>query len=72
MNRSDYVLRYLAHGQRVHILGLIGVTVGEYSPAYCGIGPDWRGEWFGTGTQNEYETAAELSVCARCLIRVRS
>lgn len=36
--------------------------------ALCGTGPHWCApDWYGTGSQAEYERVAELPECRRCL-----
>lgn len=32
----------------------------------CSVVPKWPGEWLGTGSQEEYELAAEMPTCKRC------
>ena len=35
--------------------------------AVCGVGPVWFApDWYGTGSQGEYETAERLRKCKRC------
>jgi len=32
----------------------------------CSVLPQWPDEWLGTGSQDEYKLAAEMSTCKRC------
>lgn len=49
-------------------------TVAHLSPPWdatprgvlCGFVPSWPGEWLGTGSQGEYELAADMETCSRC------
>lgn len=34
--------------------------------AVCGVGPVFAPDWYGTGSQAEYETAERLRKCKRC------
>ncbi len=56
--------RYLPGGKVVHALSYAAARV-----ATCGTGPVWFAPdgWYGTGTQAEYEHAASLPQCKRCL-----
>jgi hypothetical protein len=50
------------HASVVHALG------GPMSPvAFCGVEVAPSSEWRGTGSQAEYERAATLPRCSRCL-----
>lgn len=40
------------------------------SVAVCGLGPAWFNSWYGTGSQDEYETAEKLPLCRRCKARL--
>lgn len=56
--------RYLPGGAVVHALW----RSGDFR-ALCGVLPAWWAPgyaWRGTGTQDEYETAASLPRCKRC------
>lgn len=69
---QHYAWRYLAPaGRRVHALRIDQWTgTGHLATAQCGIGV-WRSElWHGTGSQIEYERAATLPKCQRCLERI--
>lgn len=57
--------RYLPGGKVKHALSYPAAAV-----AICGTGPAWYAAvygWYGTGTQTEYETAAALPRCRRCV-----
>lgn len=59
--------RYLSErSQAVH--GFYRAPQGG-SPARCGVQPVWfgAGGWRGTGSQDEYERAATLPRCHRCV-----
>ncbi len=54
--------RYLEHGDVLHALNSASGRV-----ALCGRMPTWfRGDWYGTGSQREYERAASLPYCRQC------
>lgn len=66
--RSDHAeWRYLHRGQVVHGLSS---HVSPREDAACGVRPTFLEDWHGTGTQAEYERAAELPRCRRCLARL--
>lgn len=66
--RSDHAeWRYLRRGQVVHALSSHAL-LGE--GAACGVRPAFLEGWLGTGLQREYERAAELPRCRRCLARL--
>ena len=57
----DYTRLYTRRGYAAHLSppsGLRGVL--------CAVLPMWPGDWLGTGSQAEYELAAELPTCKRC------
>lgn len=54
--------RYLRQGKVRHAL-----SYGTARMAQCGRGPGLWDDWLGTGSQAEYERAAELPTCTRCL-----
>jgi hypothetical protein len=56
-----YMLRYVPKGTRAHLLpnGM------SNSKAVCGLYP-WTTGWWGTGSQEEYDRAANLPLCQRC------
>lgn len=57
--------RYLRHGRVAHAL-----TSAGHKAAECGVSPWWPDDWYGTGAQVEYETAAALPKCAQCLKKI--
>lgn len=57
--------RYLRYGKYLH---LVDDAESTHCPAACGLPPSWfREGWLGTGNQEEYERAATLPRCRRCL-----
>jgi hypothetical protein len=62
-----YEWRYLPDGSVTHALTSPQECVGE-----CGVGPWTYDQWRGTGSQVEYERAAELPKCRRCLARIEA
>lgn len=67
--------RYLLHGVVAHVIDMDRVR-GYLSEglALCGMGPQWFEPhgWRGTGTQDEYERAASLPLCRRCIGRLQA
>lgn len=68
---DNYVWRYLPRCRVTHALSEPGVYV-----ARCGAAPAWfapggADEWRGTGSQVEYETAAALPRCKRCVALIQ-
>ncbi len=57
--------RYLPNGRVVHAL-----TGTSDAGAVCGVYALPASEWRGTGNQNEYEQAAALPKCRRCVARI--
>lgn len=68
MNDTWTEWRYLRRGKHLHLV-LSGTST--HCGAACGAMPSWApGEgWLGTGNQEEYERAATLPKCKRCLQR---
>lgn len=64
MARS-YTLVYLEGGTRTHLLDDL-LSPNEPNSVLCGRTPFWPSLWLGTGTQDEYERAETLPVCAGC------
>lgn len=58
--------RYLFHGRVKHAVGR-GPNGWVERSAECGAGPDISGDWYGSGTQDEYDRVKELPACKRCL-----
>lgn len=57
-----YNRSYTAWGNVAHLTfhSSFGVT------ALCAVSPRYGDDWFGTGTQNEYEIAAKKRLCKHC------
>jgi hypothetical protein len=65
VNCDHFEWRYLRGGAVVHAL-----RAAHHMAALCGVGP-WTAEgWYGTGTQREYERAAQLRRCRHCVARI--
>lgn len=58
--------RYVRGGAVRHLL-----VDSEAAVAVCGMGPWVHDQWYGTGSQVEYETVASLPDCRLCLARQR-
>ena len=58
--------RYLSRGRVIHALS---PDPTEREPARCGVSPQWFSPdgWLGTAAQAEYERAAQLPRCPRCV-----
>lgn len=64
----DIQWSYMSRGEVAHGRGFTE-SFGRANSARCGISPAWfdyRG-WLGAGTQAEYERAAALPRCKRCI-----
>lgn len=64
---DQYEWHYLPRGRAAHARG--GAFGSRHYTARCGTSPALglgAAEWHGTGTQDEYERAAELPRCRRC------
>lgn len=59
---DNFQWRYLLGGSRIHALQHSGAR-----RAVCGAQTWLNGNWFGTGTPDEYEQAAKLPHCHNCL-----
>lgn len=57
-----YEWRYLPHGLAVHALAFPAAA-----GAVCGVYTLPPSNWRGTGSQAEYDRAAKLPCCRRCL-----
>jgi hypothetical protein len=66
MTADDVEWRYLPQRATAHCLRH-SYDEGLGGPALCGARPFWSGDWRGTGSQNEYEQAARLPRCKRCV-----
>jgi len=60
---------YTFTGRRAHLLH-VGDGANGHGRALCGFSPAWHYEWHGTGSQAEYERAAELPTCKYCAKQV--
>lgn len=60
---TDIPRGYTYHGAVAHLLPHGRRT------ALCGRSPVWHSDWYGTGSQAEYEKAAALPLCAYCAKR---
>lgn len=58
------IWRYTRTGRVKHAL-----PYADARTALCGTGPDWFSDWCGTGSQSEYEKAAVLPPCKRCVAK---
>jgi len=63
--KGDETLVYTFTGTRAHI----SVSNYLHRSTICGFVPMWGYEFLGAGSQAEYERAASLPVCKRCLAR---
>lgn len=61
---GDITLVFIEGGTVAHVLDFLR-SPNESTEALCGRTP-WPGLWFGTGTQDEEERAADLTVCTVC------
>lgn len=56
--------RYLPGGTVKHAL-----AYADAHAAMCGVGPPLLGDWYGTGSQDEYENLAARPACKKCVAR---
>jgi hypothetical protein len=76
--REAWEWRYVQGGQCVHALTRAGSSTVGIARARCGVSPTlWtmiKGapslSWYGTGSQAEYDRAASLPLCRRCVARI--
>jgi hypothetical protein len=72
--RSAVTWRYLPGRQLKHALQVAATLTGHRSVALCGIGPAWyvpdTEQWWGTGSQAEYDHVAQARECKRCVSRL--
>lgn len=68
-DEDDYARLYLYQGSVAHMVNSDGLTTRRAHSriALCGMAPDYPWTWYGTGTQAEYEKAAVLPTCRRCV-----
>jgi hypothetical protein len=69
MTMPDRVRVYLPTSVRAHLLPVSASPNVGYPVALCGLQPRWGESWRGTGTQAEWECAAELPLCRGCEAR---
>lgn len=62
---GPYEWRYVAGGTVAHALRRVGDA-----SAMCGVTRLPASSWHGTGSQDEYETAAALPGCEKCLAMI--
>lgn len=64
---------YLPGSSVAHLIGgLTSLNQFPYALAYCRVAPTWGvSEWFGTGSQTEYDEAERRRLCSRCARRAR-
>lgn len=60
--KAGYTRLYTRRGTVAHLSPDWRGTKSTLCPAL----PSWPGDWLGTGSQGEYELAAELPTCKRC------
>lgn len=72
MTESIYQWRYVPTGEELHALRTADNLCGHSSVAECGRAQWTCWAWHGTGSQNEYERAASLPKCPRCLAVIGS
>lgn len=68
---SECTRVYMASAKTAHLV-FPDTTVSVAPRALCRIRPYLDREWFGTGSQREYERAAELPLCGRCEQKART
>lgn len=56
---------YTPGGTTAHLLDDL-LSPNQPNSAMCGRTPQWPDLWHGTGTQEEYDRAAEMRLCAQC------
>lgn len=59
---KEYARLYTRYGTVAHL----SPPWGSKDETLCPVRPRWPGDWLGTGSQAEYELAAELETCSRC------
>lgn len=72
--KDGYTLVYLKHGAQVaHVLAPNASPNDYGSRALCGREPDIikLDSWWGTGSQDEYETARIMRMCIGCASALR-
>jgi hypothetical protein len=64
----DYTRVYTDGGATAHLLDEL-LSPNQPNSALCGRSPSSPGLWLGTGSQDEYERAADLRLCVFCIDR---
>jgi hypothetical protein len=62
---TKYRRVYTEGGTVAHLLDDLQSPNDRSAEALCGRNP-WPGYWFGSGTQDEEERAADLRICSAC------
>lgn len=62
---DDVTAVYTEGGTVRHYLNNYDASPNVGSEAFCGRTP-WPGLWHGTGSQEEYEVAADMQPCSQC------
>lgn len=62
-----YAWRYTRWGCVKHLVHVEG----RHTMAVCGVAVDSFADWFGTGTQDEYDTVERFEECRTCHNRIR-
>lgn len=66
-SRSAIYWRYLRCGKVKHALITTLNAEGHLFFAVCGVSPPLFGNWYGTGSQTEYEQVEKLPECKNCV-----
>ncbi len=61
---KEYTRLYTRHGSVAHLAP--PWSAGPWPDTLCPVQPLWCDYWRGTGSQAEYDHAAELETCSRC------
>jgi hypothetical protein len=67
---GDCTRVYAPHGKMAHLLPPGDRPSVGYPFTLCRRQPRLFGAWLGTGSQGEYDRAAELPLCSRCAGKV--
>lgn len=62
----EFELRYVVSGTVSHYVN----TAERHLAAVCGVSVSTWDEWWGSGSQQEYDYVAALIVCRRCHRRI--
>lgn len=66
---ADYERRYTPGGQVAHLIWGPDWSNHDVPHAACGWS-GWAMYWRGSGSQREYDKAAALPICRKCLLKV--